>query len=182
MKNRQANAKRSIVRKGMVFCIVGVMALSMAACGGHKKRGAAGVSKTQATATTQKKSSGSTAAQSGKKSSGSTAAQSGKKSSGSTAMQSGKKSSGSTVTQSGENSGSKTTQTDAGKDKKVDFSSQSTSTARKNTTAGRNQDTQKEVSVQVKKKKTGKKNRKNTKKKNKKKDRKKGTGSSIKKR
>ena len=158
MKNRQANAKRSIVRKGMVFCIVGVMALSMAACGGHKKRGAAGVSKTQATATTQKKSSGSTAAQSGKKSSGST------------------------VTQSGENSGSKTTQTDAGKDKKVDFSSQSTSTARKNTTAAGNQDAQKEASVQVKKKKTGKKNRKNTKKKNKKKDRKKGTGSSIKKR
>ena len=170
MKNRQANAKRSIVRKGMVFCIVGVMALSMAACGGHKKRGAAGVSKTQATATTQKKSSGSTAAQSGKKSSGSTA------------MQSGKKSSGSTVTQSGKNSGSKTTQTDAGKDKKVDFSSQSTSTARKNTTAAGNQDAQKEASVQVKKKKTGKKNRKNTKKKNKKKDRKKGTGSSIKKR
>ena len=158
MKNRQANAKRSIVRKGMVFCIVGVMALSMAACGGHKKRGAAGVSKTQATATTQKKSSGSTA------------------------MQSGKKSSGSTVTQSGKNSGSKTTQTDAGKDKKVDFSSQSTSTARKNTTAAGNQDAQKEASVQVKKKKTGKKNRKNTKKKNKKKDRKKGTGSSIKKR
>ena len=152
MKNRQANAKRSIVRKGMVFCIVGVMALSMAACGGHKKRGAAGVSKTQATATTQKKSSGSTAAQSGKKSSGSTAAQSGKKSSGSTAMQSGKKSSGSTVTQSGKNSGSKTTQTDAGKDKKVDFSSQSTSTARKNTTAAGNQDAQKEASVQVKKK------------------------------
>ena len=46
MTNREMKkTTRGFIKKGLVFCVVGVMALSMVACSGHKKKAAGSESK-----------------------------------------------------------------------------------------------------------------------------------------
>ena len=55
MTNREMKkTTRGFIKKGLVFCVVGVMAFSMVACSGHKKKAAGSESKTKTEATQNK--------------------------------------------------------------------------------------------------------------------------------